>query len=148
MQREVLQQLLEQSKSDCSRILDRINEENIKYRLTRKTASAGFIYRHIGETTHVISTFLGCPTDVKATTLGQNDTGLDYDLETSNRLFQTGYATLEKQVVGTSEQQWLEEIDTPFFGRLSRIRLFTIILLHNAQHCGQIASALAKGSVH
>lgn len=90
MQREVLEQLLEQSKLDCSRILDRINKENIKHRLTRKTASAGFIYRHIGETTHVICAFLGCPTDVEATTLGQDDTRLEYDLETSNMLFRTG----------------------------------------------------------
>lgn len=145
MQKEILLKQLEQSKMDCLRILININSENVNYRLTEKTASVGFIYRHIGETTNLIAQFYGYKTDVEGTTLNQIDTGEYYDIEISRRLFEQGYATLEKLVNEISDNEWLEEIDTLWFGKISRIRLFSIILFHNSHHCGQIASAIVKG---
>lgn len=145
MTKDMLLQLLEQSRMDCFRILQDIHTENASYRLTEQTASAGFIYRHIGETTNVIGQFFGYETDVEGTTIGQTDSGTLYDLETSRMLFEQGYATLEKLVNETSDQDWLEEIDTPWFGTLSRIKLLSITLFHNSHHCGQIASAVVKG---
>jgi hypothetical protein len=142
MQKEILLKQLEQSKMDCLRILNNINSENVNYRLTEKTASVGFIYRHTGETTNLIAQFYGYKTDVEGTTLNQIDTGEHYDIEISRRLFEQGYATLEKLMNETSDNEWLEEIDTLWFGKISRIKL---ILFHNSHHCGQIASAIVKG---
>ncbi|MEX2437843.1 MAG: DinB family protein, partial [Candidatus Babeliales bacterium] len=113
--------------------------------LTEQTASVGFIYRHIGEATNLMAQFFGYNTDVEGTTMGQTDTGKDYDLETSRMLVEEGYATLEKLVNETAENEWLEEVDTSWFGTLSRINLLAITLFHNSHHYGQIASASVKG---
>ncbi|MBX2915765.1 MAG: DinB family protein [Cyclobacteriaceae bacterium] len=145
MQKEIMLQQLEQNKMDCLRILKNINPENASFRLTEKTASVGFIYRHIGESVHLLAQFFGYPTTIEGTTMGQSDTGARYDLNTSQEIFDQGYKTLENLVNETSEKDWLEEIETTWFGRISRIKLYSITLFHNSHHCGQIASALVKG---
>lgn len=145
MQKEIMLRQLEQSKMDCSRILDGIHADNASFRLSGNTASVGFIYRHIGESIHLLAQFFGYPTDVEGTTMGQPDRGTVYDLNTSREIFEQGYKTLERIVHETSEGDWLEEIETTWFGSISRIRLYSITLLHNSHHCGQIASALIKG---
>lgn len=145
MQQEVLLQMLEQNRIDCSHFCKNINAENIDYRLTAQTASVGFIYRHIGETTNLIGKFFGYETDVEGTTIGQKDTGIQYDLEISRAYFENGYHTLKELIVNTTDNEWLEEIDTAWFGKISRIKLFSILLFHNSHHCGQISSTLLNG---
>lgn len=145
MQKEILVQLLEQNRKDCSHFCKNINAQNTDNRLTSETASVGFIYRHIGETMNLIGQFFGYETDVIGTTIGQKDTGNQYDLETSRLYFENGYKTLEKLVSSTSDAAWLEEINTTWFGDVSRIKLFSILLFHNSHHCGQIASAVLNG---
>jgi hypothetical protein len=146
MQKAILLQLLEQNQIECSGNVKKINPENATFRLSQQTASAGFIYRHIGETTNLLGLFFGYETEVIGTTLGQTDSGEEYNLETSQMLFEQGYLTLEKLVNETSEEKWLEEIDTTWFGKISRIKLFSITLFHNSHHSGQIASAIMKGT--
>ncbi|MFA5510931.1 MAG: DinB family protein [Candidatus Kapaibacterium sp.] len=145
MNKEIMLQQLEQSKTDCERILNNINPENSAFRLCEETASVGFIYRHIGESIQLIAQFFGYQTSVEGTTMGQSDTGTNYDLKVSREIFEQGYKILEKLVKERSEDDWLEEIETAWFGRISRIKLYSLTLFHNAQHCGQIASALLKG---
>jgi hypothetical protein len=145
MQKEILLQILEQNQMDCSHFCKNINAENMNFRLTEQTASVGFIYRHIGETINLIGEFLGYETDVEGTTMGQKDTGILYDLETSRAYFENGYNTLKELVVNTADKEWLEEIDTTWFGKISRIKLFSILLFHNSHHCGQISSTILKG---
>lgn len=145
MQKEILLQLLNQNQMDCSHFCQNINPENMEFRLTEQTASVGFIYRHIGETTNLIGEFFGYKTNVEGTTLGQKDTGIQYDLETSHAYFENGYKTLRELVINTADKEWLEEIDTTWFGKISRIKLFSLLLFHNSHHCGQLSSALLKG---
>ena len=145
MHSETLSQLLEQNRKDCSHFCKNINTENSSYRLIEQTASVGFIYRHIGETTNLIGQFFGYETDVEGTTIGKKDTGIEFDLETSRMYFEKGYNTLEKLVAKTSDQEWLDEIDTTWFGKIERIKLLSVLLNHNAHHCGQISSAIVKG---
>src|SRR5699024_357621 len=80
MQKEILLQMVEQSRMDCFRTLQDIDADNADFRLTEQTASVGFIYRHIGEATNLITQFFGYKTDVEGITMGQTDTGKDYDL--------------------------------------------------------------------
>lgn len=145
MQKEILLQILEQNQMDCAHFCKNINPENMNFRLTEQTASVGFIYRHIGETINLIGEFLGYETDVEGTTMGQKDTGIQYDLEISRSYFENGYNTLKELVVNTADKEWLEEIDTTWFGKISRIKLFSILLFHNSHHCGQISSTILKG---
>lgn len=145
MQKQILLQMVEQSRMDCFKILKDINADNSDFRLTEHTASVGFIYRHIGEATNLMAQFFGYKTDVEGTTMGQTDTGKDYDLKTNRMLFEKGYTTLKKLVNETSDNEWLEKVKTSWFGKLSRINLLAIILYHNSHHCGQIASAIVKG---
>jgi uncharacterized damage-inducible protein DinB len=148
MQKEILLQMLAQNRKDCTHFCKNINDENSKNRLTDQTASVGFVYRHIGETTNLIAQFFGYGTDVEGTTVGQKDAGKPYDLDTSRTYFENGYSTLEKLVMNTTDTEWLEEIDTTWFGKVSRIKLFSILLFHNSHHCGQISSAIVKGKKH
>jgi hypothetical protein len=145
MQKEILFQMLAQNRKDCSHFCKSIKSENIDFRLTEQTASIGFVYRHIGETTNLIGKFFGYETTVEGTTIGQKDTGMKYDLETSRLLFEQGYSMLEKLVNETSDKEWLEDVETSWFGAISRIKLFSLTLFHNSHHCGQIASTIAKG---
>lgn len=145
MQKEILLQILEQNRMDCSHFCKNINAENVDFRLTEQTASVGFIYRHIGETTNLIGEFFGYETEVIGTTMGQKDMGIQYDLEISLSYFEKGYNILKELIVNTADKEWLEEIDTTWFGKITRIKLFSILLFHNSHHCGQISSAILKG---
>ena len=145
MQKDILPEILEQNEFTSSFALSKINSENVNFRLNEKTASVGFIYRHIGETTNTFGQFLGIKTDIVNTTLLQTDTGKTYDIETSRILVEQGYLMLEKLINETSDEDWLKKIETPFFGTISKIRLFAHILFHISHHCGQISSAIAKG---
>jgi hypothetical protein len=145
MLQQIMLQQLEESKNECLHHIQKINSNNQQLRLTSTTASVGFIYRHIAETTVLIAQFFGYPTQVQGSTMGQQDTGIEYDLAESEQIFHEGYNSLEMLLNETSEKDWLQEIETSWFGKISRIKLYSILLFHNAHHCGQMASALANG---
>jgi len=146
MKKEILLEMVKQNQFTSHFSFDRVSEENATLRLNDKTASIGFIYRHIGETINLFGQFLGTPTDVKNTTIGQLDTGQHCDVATSRELIERGYQMLKDLVERSSEEDWLKPVDTPFFGTVSRVRLFSHILFHNSHHAGQISMTLAKGS--
>ena len=145
MQRDVLLEMIKQNRHTSSFSFDLITKENAALRLNNRTASIGFIYRHIGETINLFSYFLGIPTDVRNTTMGQIDTGQHFDTGYSRELIERGYKILEDLVGASSEEDWLKPVDTPFFGTVSRVRLFAHALFHTSNHAGQISLTLAKG---
>ena len=145
MQKDVLLEMVKQNQHTSHFSFDRITEENAKLRLNGETASIAFIYRHIGETIHLFVQFLGPPTDVKNTTIGQIDSGRHDDISHSRDLIEQGYKSLEELVENSAEGDWLKPVDTPFFGTVSRIRLFAHALFHTSNHAGQIALTLSKG---
>ena len=147
MYKQLLLEMLAQNQMTCSFTFDNITHENSRHRLTKEAASVGFIYRHMGETMNLFGTFFGIPTHVQNTTMRQQDVGQHYDLDSSHRLVVEGYKMLEDYVVGASDASWLEVIETPFFGTVSRIRLFSHILFHNSHHAGQISLTLARSDV-
>ena len=122
----------------------RITSENVHFRLNEQTASAGFIYRHVGETINLFGLFFGLPTGVKNTTMSKADKGQGQDLEASRLLVEQGFERLQQYVSDTPDSAWLDPIETPFFGTVSRARLFSHILFHNAHHAGQVALTLSK----
>ena len=75
MQKDVLLEMVKQNQFTSNFSFDRVTEENASLRLNDKTASIGFIYRHIGETIHLFGQFFGIPTDVSNTTIGQTRYG-------------------------------------------------------------------------
>jgi uncharacterized damage-inducible protein DinB len=121
-----------------------ITPDNCHWRLNESTASAGFMYRHMGEITNRFGWFFGIPADVPNTTMGQTDTGQGQDIAASRQLLEQGYAMLIKYIEDTPDSAWLDPIDTPFFGTVSRIRLFSHILFHNSYHAGQVGLTLAR----
>ena len=88
MQKDVLLEILKQNQHTSHFSFDRITQDNANLRLNDGTASIGFIYRHIGETINLFGQFLGTPTDVKNTTIGQIDAGQHYDLSHSRELIE------------------------------------------------------------
>jgi hypothetical protein len=146
MQKQILLDLLDHNRFVCNATFKNITPENSHFRLNKKTASVGFIYRHIGETANILGAFFGIKTDVENTTIGQSDTGKHYDLQTSHTFMEQGYKTLEDVINNSSDQDWFEEVETSFLGTVPRIKLLSIILFHNSHHCGQIASAIVKGN--
>jgi hypothetical protein len=59
MQKEVLLEIVKQNQFTSHFSLDQVSEENASLRLNDKTASIGFIYRHIGETMNLFGQFFG-----------------------------------------------------------------------------------------
>jgi uncharacterized damage-inducible protein DinB len=89
--------------------------------------------------------FFGIPTDAINTTIGQTDNGQVFDVAYSRQLISRGYGVLKDLVENSADQDWMEPVDTPFFGTVTRIRLFVHVLFHNSHHAGQISMTLAKG---
>ena len=145
MRRDLLRELLQQNRTTCNFALDRVATDNSGWRLTPDSASIGFIYRHLGETINLFGTFFGEATDVTGTTLGAVDVGEHYDFDTSRELIERGYTMLARVVEECPEDSWYDTVDTPFFGPVSRARLFAHVLYHNAHHCGQLAMCLNRG---
>jgi uncharacterized damage-inducible protein DinB len=147
VQKDLLLEMVKQNQFTSHFSFDRVTEENATSRLTDRAASIGFIYRHIGETMNLFGQFLGTPTDVKNTTIGQVDNGRHNDVSYSRELIERGYQTLQDLVENGTEEYWRGTIDTPFFGPISRMRLFAHTLFHTSHHAGQISLTLAKGRV-
>jgi len=145
MQKEILQNMLDQNQVSSSFAFNKLNPETIGYRLNEEASSAGFIYRHIGETMNLFGTFFGMTTTVQNTTMGETDKGQGNNLTESRQLVEKGYKVLTDLINNTPDAEWLEPVNTPFFGTIPRIRLFSHILFHNSHHAGQISQALSKG---
>lgn len=145
MQKTILLEMVKQSQFTTHFCFDRVTEENARLRLNDETASVGFIYRHIGETLHLFGQFFGVATDVKNTTMGQTDDGESYPVNQSKELIERGYQMLNRLIEASSDEDWLKPVDTPFFGTISRVRLFSHILFHTSNHAGQISLTLARG---
>jgi hypothetical protein len=115
MQKEILLEIVKQNQFTSHFSLDQVSEENASLRLNDKTASIGFIYRHIGETMNLFGQFFGIPTDVINTTMGQTDIGQVFDVEYSRQLISRGYGVLRDLVEISADEDWLKPVDTPFF---------------------------------
>jgi len=146
MPKEILLEILKQNQFTSHFSLDRVSQENASLRLNANAASIGFIFRHIGETMNLFAQFFGIPTEVKDTTMGQTDNGQEFNVEYSRELVSRGYVVLKDLVENSADEDWLKRVDTPFFGTVTRIRLFVHVLFHTSHHAGQISMTLAKGS--
>jgi len=142
----VLSDLLRQNSQSCGYAFRGIREENSGYRLTETAASVGFLYRHIGETMLMFGTFFGLEPGVQNTTMGRQDEGQGERIEESRDLIEKGYAMLQQVIDTTEEGGWQSPIETPFFGSVSKARLFAHVLYHNSYHAGQIALTLKRAN--
>jgi len=144
MHKDILLEMVKQSRFTCGFCFDRVTDANASLRLNDGTASIGFIFRHIGETMNLFAQLLGTPTDVTNSTIGQIDTGQHGDVGSSRALIERGYRTLQALVEDSTAEDWLTPVDTPFFGTVPRIRLFAHALYHTSNHAGQISLTLAR----
>ena len=142
---EIFRDLLAQNILSCSFSLNMVNSENISKSLNDNTSSVGFIYRHIGETMLMFGYFFDKLSEVQNTTLGKKDEGQGNDIEESRKLIDEGFKMLEEIIETTPASGWSDIIETPFFGAVSKVRLFSHILYHNSYHSGQIALAIKRG---
>lgn len=147
MQKQLLKEMIAQNQMTSSYSFSKITDENKEYRLNAKAASVGFVYRHIGELMNIFGHFFSVPTNIQNTTMGKQDTGQGVDIEKSKHYIAKGYEMLENLVRDTKDEDWLTPIDTPFFGTVSKMRLFSHVLFHTSHHAGQIALALSRGQV-
>lgn len=137
--------MLAQNQTTCWSTFDSVTPENESLRLNQQAASAGFILRHTGEMFMLFGLFFGLPTAVQNTTMGHSDTGQGEDIAASRQLIEQGYDRFRNYIAVTPDSAWLDAIDTPFFGTVSRMRLFSHVLYHNAYHAGQIGLTIARG---
>jgi uncharacterized damage-inducible protein DinB len=142
----ILTEILAQCRSNCYRVYDKLTPENALLKLNDSTASIGFIFRHTGETMHMLCTFLGYETQVKNSTISFVDEGQGVNIDESRMLVDSGFRLLESIIESSSEDSWLDNVDTPFFGTVSRVRVFSHIMFHNSYHLGQIGLSLRKGA--
>ena len=142
---DIFRDLLAQNILSCSYSLNMVNNQNVSKTLNENTSSVGFIYRHIGETMLMFGYFFGKPSEVQNTTLGKQDVGQGNNYEESKKLIDDGFKMLEEIIETTPTSGWSDIIETPFFGAVSKARLFSHILYHNSYHTGQIAIAIKRG---
>jgi uncharacterized damage-inducible protein DinB len=142
---EIFKELLAQNIISCGFSLNMVNSENVSKSLNENTASVGFIYRHIGETMLMFGYFFGKPSNIQNTTMGKQDEGQGQDFEESKKLIEQGFKLLDEIIESTPISEWSEIVQTPFFGAVSKVRLFSHILYHNSYHSGQIALAIKRG---
>jgi uncharacterized damage-inducible protein DinB len=145
MEQEIFSDLLIQNQTTCWFAFNEINDENICYRVNEQAASVGFIYRHVGEMMNMFGYFFGVSTAVQNTTMGRQDEGQGKNLEESRQLVEKGYAMLQHVIDNTPAGVWLQPVETPFFGTVSKARLFSHVLYHNSHHAGQIGLSLKRG---
>lgn len=143
--KEIFKDLLAQNILSCSFSLNMVDKENISIKLNEQTSSVGFIYRHIGETMLLFGYFFSMPSEIQNTTMGKQDEGQGKDFEESKKLIEKGYKMLENIIENTANDGWSEIIETPFFGAVTKAKLFGHILYHNSYHTGQIGLAIKKG---
>ena len=74
------------------------------------------------------------------------DEGQGTDTEESKSLIDSGFRLLESILESTPDEKWLEPVDTPFFGTVPRVRVFSHVMFHNSYHLGQIGLTLRKGA--
>ena len=145
MIRELFTDLLIQNQLSCQFAFKELTSENIQYRLTGEAASAGFMYRHVGETMLLFGHFFGFPPEIPNTTMGVTDTGQGDELDKSHELLERGFALLKSIIDESPDSDWYKEIETPFFGTVTKARLFAHVLYHTAYHAGQISLTLKRG---
>ena len=145
MQKEILFDYLAQNEVTCGFAFNQITNENKDWRLNEQAASAGFIYRHVGEIMNLFGHFFGVPPQVQNTTMGKMDEGQGGNVEESRQLVAQGYAMLQSLIENTPDEDWQAPVETPFFGVVSKARLFAHVLYHNAYHAGQIGLTVKKG---
>jgi uncharacterized damage-inducible protein DinB len=145
MLRTLFTELLIQNQVSCQFSFSALNTQNLYFRLNDQAASAGFMYRHIGETMHLFGYFFGLPSNVPNTTMGMADNGQGENLAESHQLIEQGYALLQTIIDRTDDPEWQNVVETPFFGTVTKARLFAHVLYHNAYHAGQIGLTLKKG---
>jgi hypothetical protein len=145
MEKVIFKDLLAQNRLSCSYSFNKVSQENVSIILNENTASVGFIYRHVGETMLMFGYFFGKPSEIQNTTMGKQDEGQGNDVEESKKLIEQGFKLLEEIIESTPSSGWSEIVETPFFGAISKIRLFSHILYHNSYHAGQIGLALKRG---
>jgi uncharacterized damage-inducible protein DinB len=71
--------------------------------------------------------------------------GSIYDVNHSRQLIERGYQILKDLVDSSTDEDWPKPVETPFFGTVSRVRLFAHMLFHNSHYAGQISMTLTKG---
>lgn len=147
MSQIIFNELLQQNKLSCNFTFNELNEKNVSWRLNENASSAGFIYRHIGETMLMFGYFFGMQTGAINTTMGSQDVGQGENLKESQELIAKGYSMLSQIVEHTPVEGWLELVETPFFGSVSKARLFSHILYHNSYHAGQIGLTLKRAKI-
>ena len=145
MEKEIFSDLLAQNRRSCSYAFNQVNAENVSKSLNVNTASVGFIYWLAGETMLQFGYFFGKPRAIQNTTMGKQDEGQGNDVEESKKLVEQGFKLLEEIIESTPSSEWSEIVETPFFGALSKTRLFSHVLYHNSYHAGQIGLALKRG---
>ena len=145
MGKEIFKDLLVQNILSCSFSLDMVDNENVSKKLNEKTSSVGFIYRHIGETMLMFGYFFGKPSEIQNTTMGKQYEGQGKDFEESKILIEKGFKMLEEIIESTPNSGWSEIVETPFFGAVSKAKLFSHILYHNSYHSGQIGLTIKRG---
>jgi hypothetical protein len=149
MTNSLLSQLLEVNAVKINGLLSKLNAENSLNRINAQTATAGFYMRHIAEAQIMLSfnffeTNKGLPYS-KPLTLGvSSDEGQLFDVTETAQLMAQGTETLKEVIQHGNDEYWNTEIETKFFGKITRINGLGRILNHNAHHCGQIELCLKK----
>lgn len=142
--KEAMLEMLKQAEFTSSQ-LKNVRENHWNWKLNKDSNSIGFILLHMGEIVNLFGTFFDIDSDVSNTTMGFEDQGQGENIQASKDLIQLGFSNLKSLVENKDEEYWKGIVSTPFFGDITRFRLFSHILFHHFHHAGQISAIMSKG---
>ena len=118
--------------------LDKVTPENARYRPTPRTASAGFIFRHVAETQLLLAKLLlGTEAELALFTRRANDEGRVIPLEDIRDLMQLSAEKVSQRISETEEEYWTELLENQF-GIPDRIGAVAFLIHHSMYHTGRL----------
>lgn len=139
--------LWKEGRTRFSKLLDTIQETDLKKHLGNSPNSAGFLIRHIAEVELLFSKNVFGLQDVKIvakTLIAGKDTGEWTNLEELLSIQQYAFDTLGNAI--SEQNNWDEFIETKEFGKKTKAEALGRITTHTAYHAGQLAIILKYGS--
>lgn len=139
--------LWKEGRTRFSKLLDTIQETDLKKHLGNSPNSAGFLIRHIAEVELLFSKNVFGLQDVKIvakTLIAGKDTGEWTNLEELLSIQQYAFETLGNAI--SEQNNWDEFIETKEFGKKTKAEALGRITTHTAYHAGQLAIILKYGS--
>ncbi len=141
----LLLSLWEEGRTRFSKLLEQVQEADLKKTLAPAPNSVGFLMRHISDVELLFAKNVFNATNVEVhakTVIAKKDTGEWTNLSELLSYQQLSYSTLKNILTAQSEDDWENTVTTKEFGTKTKAEALGRIVTHTTWHAGQMAIIL------